>query len=469
MSIPVFIPKRTVSFGPAYTIETGLTVTMDVTVKASRSLVWRPEGSPFLSLAATFAASAGAEASIELPVTDAVGWGDGAGGVIDVSDGKHSHTYTATIEYRAEGKVLGTTTVGPFVLPAGDGSVVDLDDMLPTQPVAGVVVSIPDSWTEMVEYAAENSGGLIEKPDDEGIFETTAQAEVVRGVVVDGILDSESDIGSALATSISGQLQNLDPEAFEAAIAAAAASTLNLLERVVIATPSPGTLVSITGTPTTSADGLSGGSAKDVTLTVPTAGNATIECFVTLPSTGSLAIAVSRDGTFWLGVDSTGRPKATYRDSVYETELTGVSALPTHATNKLHLALIFNSGVGSLYANGNRVAVGSATAVPVSADTGFVVAGLTDSAAFNWPGKVSHVRVSTVARYSGVTYTIPTPPFMIDGSTKALAVLDSLTYYRADNPLAYPARPPVAAGLVKYKGPTEPTDWLTGDEWVVVS
>lgn len=33
---------------------------------------------------------------------------------------------------------------------------------------------------------------------------------------------------------------------------------------------------------------------------------------------------------------------------------------------------------------------------------------------------------------------------------------------------AYPARPSVAAGLVTYKGPTQPTTWLTGDTWVVV-
>jgi hypothetical protein len=32
---------------------------------------------------------------------------------------------------------------------------------------------------------------------------------------------------------------------------------------------------------------------------------------------------------------------------------------------------------------------------------------------------------------------------------------------------AYPARPPgVPAGLVRYVGPSQPSDWLSGDEWV---
>jgi hypothetical protein len=31
---------------------------------------------------------------------------------------------------------------------------------------------------------------------------------------------------------------------------------------------------------------------------------------------------------------------------------------------------------------------------------------------------------------------------------------------------AYPARPSVAAGLVRYIGPVQPTTWLANDEWI---
>ena len=33
---------------------------------------------------------------------------------------------------------------------------------------------------------------------------------------------------------------------------------------------------------------------------------------------------------------------------------------------------------------------------------------------------------------------------------------------------AYPPRPDFPAGCALYKGPTQPTDWLTGDEWQVM-
>ena len=31
---------------------------------------------------------------------------------------------------------------------------------------------------------------------------------------------------------------------------------------------------------------------------------------------------------------------------------------------------------------------------------------------------------------------------------------------------AYPVRPSVPAGHVRYVGPVQPTDWLSGDEWI---
>lgn len=51
--------------------------------------------------------------------------------------------------------------------------------------------------------------------------------------------------------------------------------------------------------------------------------------------------------------------------------------------------------------------------------------------------------------------------------TDLQASLDTKQTVLVHNGTAYPARPAgLAAGLAEYHGPTEPTDWLTGDTWV---
>jgi hypothetical protein len=153
MSYPVGITLRALTFGPAFIMEDGSVVGMSVAIKATRSLVWRATGSPLLTVSKSFAAAEGMEGSFLLPVTDQVGWGDGKGGVIDVSGGKHSHLYTATITYTYAGGSIGTVVVGPFALPAGNGSAVDIDDMLPATTAQGTSVLIPDSWSAAVAAA----------------------------------------------------------------------------------------------------------------------------------------------------------------------------------------------------------------------------------------------------------------------------------------------------------------------------
>lgn len=153
MTYPPSIPKRLVTFGPAFVLEDGSVVAMEVTVKASRSLVWRQTGSPLITVAKTFTGPAGTEASLELPATDQPGWGDGNGGVIDVSGDQQTHLYTASIRYLHQGSTLGSVQVGPFALPLDDGSPVDIDDMIPVSGAPGVTVAIPDTWSAMLAAA----------------------------------------------------------------------------------------------------------------------------------------------------------------------------------------------------------------------------------------------------------------------------------------------------------------------------
>lgn len=51
-------------------------------------------------------------------------------------------------------------------------------------------------------------------------------------------------------------------------------------------------------------------------------------------------------------------------------------------------------------------------------------------------------------------------------STAQAAAFDQRLVVLIHNGTAYPARPSVPAGMVQYKGPTQPTTWLTGDTWI---
>lgn len=67
--------------------------------------------------------------------------------------------------------------------------------------------------------------------------------------------------------------------------------------------------------------------------------------------------------------------------------------------------------------------------------------------------------------------TGPTGPAGYDDTALSarVTVLENAGFLRRliHDGVSYPARPAgVAAGFVEYVGPTEPTDWLTGDTWV---
>lgn len=154
MAYPAGVTTRNVSFGPAVILEDGTALDMQVTFKASRSLVWLATGSPLVTNPKDVASADQLEKVFALPVTDETGYGDGAGNAIDVSAGNHSHYYTATVLYLLPGqgnvpaKPVGKPVkIGPFVLPTGDGSTVDVDNLLPVDTGTGVTVAIPDTWS----------------------------------------------------------------------------------------------------------------------------------------------------------------------------------------------------------------------------------------------------------------------------------------------------------------------------------
>jgi hypothetical protein len=140
MSYPVGVVLRDINFGAAIELETGDTVEMKVNIKASRSMVWN--GIPVVSIGAQFATADGLPRTVSLPVTDQEGWSDGLGGSIDVSGGAHTHTYLASVEYYLNNVSVVQSAIGPFVLPTGDLSPVDIDNMVPSSGEDAVSIPI---------------------------------------------------------------------------------------------------------------------------------------------------------------------------------------------------------------------------------------------------------------------------------------------------------------------------------------
>ena len=157
MPYPVGITTRTVTLGGATALESAEPLILQAIIQSSRGLIWSATGWRFPSLARTVTSTAGAEITVELPVTDLPGWRliDAEGSILDVSvPGSYTHTYTVTlIALTAANKIVSQRILGPFALPTGDGSPVDLDTLLPGGTVAGGVVLVPDTWGPLVVAA----------------------------------------------------------------------------------------------------------------------------------------------------------------------------------------------------------------------------------------------------------------------------------------------------------------------------
>ncbi len=144
MAYPESLPVRSVSFGQAVALEGGSPIAMRVTIKASRTLVHRPSGTPLVSVQTVFRTADTGDRTVPLPVTDSDEMGLGNGQPIVLETGEVTHLYTATIEYLDPETLknlsgVPSRVVGPFALPSSSAAVVDLDDLqtasVPTQGI----------------------------------------------------------------------------------------------------------------------------------------------------------------------------------------------------------------------------------------------------------------------------------------------------------------------------------------------
>jgi len=170
MPYPVGITTRAVTMGGATALESAEPLILQAIIQSSRGLIWGASGWRFPSLARTVTSTAGAEITVELPVTDLPGWRliDAEGSILDVSvPGSYTHTYTVTlIALTAADKIVSQRILGPFVLPTGDGSPVDLDTLLPAGTVAGGAVLVPDTWGPLVVAAEAAAASAIQSAAD---------------------------------------------------------------------------------------------------------------------------------------------------------------------------------------------------------------------------------------------------------------------------------------------------------------
>lgn len=189
MAFPTYIPCRTVTVGGAVAIESGNLLALQATVKATRSLVWDATGFRFESVQTIFKSETeGGEVSFPLPVTDAAGWRDAKSReLIDVSAAdSYSHLYTLIV-------VAGGNqySYGPFSLPAGDGSPVDLDTLIPTSTVAGGAVSVPDSWSTLVQQAQQAASDAAASAEEAASAGGVTDAALAAHVGTGGAFDSK--------------------------------------------------------------------------------------------------------------------------------------------------------------------------------------------------------------------------------------------------------------------------------------
>ena len=156
MAYPVGVVTRTCTVGGGTALESGESLVLSVVVASSRGLIWASTGWRLPSSPEAKTSTIGSEVSFDLPVSDQSGYRDEAtGAVIDVSvPDSHTHTYTATITTTRGAKLVNQRVVS-FPLSTGDLSPVDVDTLVDAGSVAGVLVSVPDTWGAMVEAAQQ--------------------------------------------------------------------------------------------------------------------------------------------------------------------------------------------------------------------------------------------------------------------------------------------------------------------------
>jgi len=158
-----------------------------------------------------------------------------------------------------------------------------------------------------------------------------------------------------------------------------------------------------------------GASAVNTSFTSPHAGDWTFEPSFFRAAANSILLARLRNSTFDDGVvislDMTSVPgviAAQYIDSGGVPFLSQVSGAIVSADTWYHAAVVRDGTSYSLYFNGNRIATNVDATNIRSVTEGNM------NEAFGADLWVDEYRVSSGARYTGATYTIPAAPFVVD-------------------------------------------------------
>lgn len=164
MAFPSFVKTRTISLGGAVGLENGQPLSISAVVNSTKGLIWNDTGYRFEQMGVSAASSEGAEVRVTLPVTDQQGWRDPVtNSIIDVSaPGSYTHMYVLTAQVGSSPRI----SIGPFALPTGDGSDIDLDTMLPASTSVGNYVSVPDMWSARVTEALQAAQAAADSAEE---------------------------------------------------------------------------------------------------------------------------------------------------------------------------------------------------------------------------------------------------------------------------------------------------------------
>lgn len=160
---PASVITRNISFGKAVVLETGDDLELTVATKSTRSLISSTEGYLMESMMAVFVTGfAGDEVVFPLPVTNQPGWMDPeTREILVVGPEVHSHLYLTTLTVRLAQQTIKQYTIGPYPLPQGTGTVDGETMLISDDTQEGVLVTIPEAWTEIIAAAnaASNPAG----------------------------------------------------------------------------------------------------------------------------------------------------------------------------------------------------------------------------------------------------------------------------------------------------------------------
>jgi lysophospholipase L1-like esterase len=198
-------------------------------------------------------------------------------------------------------------------------------------------------------------------------------------------------------------------------------------------------LATYSGTPTYAAgsakfgaDGLATGSVLEQSVAdrFLSGGSGTIEAWVRLPNANVQAVAViaPRASTTNRGFSlytATGHISAQFLGGVAGNNNTITGPLINdHGWH--HVVIQWANGIGSLWCDGTLIGSTLGQASPTDTTFQWGIAGLAQAGngAYVWPGDIDEVRISTIPRYTGSSYTVPSAAFTVDAYTLALYHMD---------------------------------------------